>query len=145
VHGDFHLGQVIRTIENDWSLLDFEGEPARTIDERRAKASVLKDLAGMTRSFSYARGAALKSISPNQMTEEIEQDLATWEANAREAFLSAYRSIVRSAAARLVPTEISAFDAVLLAWEIDKALYEIAYELNNRPTWLDLPLQSLLA
>jgi len=145
VHGDFHLGQVIRTIENDWSLLDFEGEPSRTINERRAKASVLKDLAGMTRSFSYARGAALKSISPNQMTEEIEQDLATWEANAREAFLSAYRSIVRSAAARLVPTEISAFDAVLLAWEIDKALYEIAYELNNRPTWLDLPLQSLLA
>ncbi|MDQ3779413.1 MAG: hypothetical protein M3354_02530, partial [Chloroflexota bacterium] len=145
VHGDFHLGQVIRTTDNDWSLLDFEGEPARTIEERRAKTSVLKDLAGMTRSFSYARGAALKSISPDQVTVAISDDLVAWETNAREAFLAAYLSTVRPASVRLVPTEIVAFDAVVRAWEIDKALYEIAYELNNRPTWLDLPLQSLVA
>lgn len=144
VHGDYHLGQVIETADDDWAILDFEGEPARSIEQRRAKTTVLKDLAGMTRSFSYARGAALRAIADGDLPPTTVQRLGAWEMAARHAFLTAYKATVRAAPVRLVPDAPDEFDATLRALELEKALYEIDYEVNNRPTWLDLPIQSLL-
>ena len=144
VHGDYHLGQVLRTPDDDWVILDFEGEPARSIAERRAKTSPLKDVAGMLRSFGYARGAALRAVPEEGRTDEFARRLATWEVATRAAFLAGYRAEVEHAAAPVAPRDADAFLAAVTAWELDKAVYEIAYELGNRPDWLDLPLHALL-
>jgi len=145
VHGDYHLGQTLRTVRDDWTILDFEGEPARPIAERRAKTSPLKDVAGMLRSFGYARGVARRDAA---VTADLAAGgtavLADWEIEARAAFLDGYRSGIAGAPA-LVPTDPAAFAAALAAWELDKALYEVHYEHSNRPDWLDLPLAALLA
>ena len=142
VHGDYHLGQTMRTPDDDWVILDFEGEPARSIAERRAKTSPLKDVAGMLRSFGYARGAALRAAGERGRSPEVERFLWRWESATRIAFLAGYRSVARQRSG-LVP-EGASFDAATAAWELDKALYEIGYELGNRPDWLDLPLDALL-
>jgi len=145
VHGDYHLGQTLRTPDGDWCIIDFEGEPARSLAERRQRASVLKDVAGMLRSFAYARGvterAAEASPAPDR---ETKARLDAWESGARRAFLEGYRQALVAAAARFVPDDDEAFSRALAAWELDKALYEVAYEARNRPDWLDLPLRSLL-
>lgn len=139
VHGDYHLGQTLRTPDEDWVIIDFEGEPTRPIAERRQKTSALKDVAGMLRSFAYARGAAQRG----QVADAAA--LAAWEAASREAFLSGYREAVREAPVPLVPADDGDFKAALAAWELDKALYEVAYEVRNRPDWVELPLQSLVS
>lgn len=137
VHGDYHLGQVLRTPEGDWTILDFEGEPARPLAERLEKSSSLKDVAGMLRSLGYARGAAaLAGGDP--------ESLAVWETSARAAFLDGYAAVMDGAATPLVPAEPAAFGAALAAWELDKAAYEIRYELANRPDWLAIPLAALV-
>lgn len=138
VHGDYHLGQTLRTPQEDWVIIDFEGEPARPVAERRQKTSALKDVAGMLRSFAYARGAAERS------RVSASAPLASWEAEARQAFLDGYREAVREAPMALVPADDREFAAALAAWELDKALYEVAYEVRNRPDWVELPLRSLL-
>ncbi len=140
VHGDYHLGQTLRTVDDDWIILDFEGEPARTIEERRAKTSPLKDVAGMRRSFAYARATAVRSREGDRTAEQI---LARWEGAAEAAFLAAYRSAV-AAMHGLVPAEDRAFARALAAWELDKLLYEVQYEMSNRPEWLEIPLSALL-
>jgi trehalose synthase-fused probable maltokinase len=140
-HGDLHLGQTLRT-DNDWVILDFEGEPARPVEERRERASVLKDVAGMLRSFAYARGASALAI-PSEGREMAESRLQAWESAARGAYLAAYRQAVADSRTRLVPESEEGFARALRAWELDKALYEVAYEARNRPTWLAIPLAAL--
>jgi trehalose synthase-fused probable maltokinase len=140
-HGDFHLGQTLRT-ESDWVILDFEGEPARPVEERRQPASVLKDVAGMLRSFAYARGAASLAF-PEAGRTLAEPRLLAWESAARAAFLESYRQTVADARIVLVPEADDEFARALRAWELDKALYEVAYEARNRPTWLAIPLAAL--
>lgn len=137
IHGDYHLGQLLRTPDDDWMLLDFEGEPARTIAERRAKTSPLKDVADMLRSFGYARGMASRSPAADR------DRLAAWEDEARREFLAGYRGEVAGAPVPLVPAGDAAFAAAVAAWELDKASYEVRYELGNRPDWLDVPLSTL--
>lgn len=141
VHGDFHLGQVLRT-GHDWMLLDFEGEPARPLAERRAKTSALKDVAGMLRSFSYARAAA--SRAGESLDASRAGALAAWETASRAAFLAAYRAEIAGATAPIAPADEAAFRRACDAWELDKAVYEIAYERRNRPDWLEIPLAALL-
>jgi maltose alpha-D-glucosyltransferase / alpha-amylase len=145
VHGDYHLGQTLRTQDGDWAIIDFEGEPARSLAERQQRASALKDVAGMLRSFAYARGAAERGAEGSAAgAREVRGRLEAWESGARRAFLEGYRHALESAANRFVPDDGEAFARALAAWELDKALYEVAYEARNRPDWLELPLRSLL-
>ena len=145
VHGDYHLGQTLRTPDGDWAIIDFEGEPARPLAERRQRASVLKDVAGMLRSFAYVRGAAERTAEATPAAARGARGrLDVWESGARRAFLEGYRQALVGAAIRYVPDDDEAFARALAAWELDKALYEVAYEARNRPDWLELPLRSLL-
>lgn len=138
IHGDYHLGQVLRTPDDDWILLDFEGEPARTIEQRRAKTAPLKDVADMLRSFGYARGMAARSPGADH------DQLAAWEREARQAFLAGYRAEVAASAVPLVPSDDTSFARAVAAWELAKAIYEVRYELGNRPDWLGVPLSTLI-
>lgn len=140
VHGDYHLGQTLRTPEGDWTIVDFEGEPARPVAERREKLSALKDVAGMLRSFGYARGVAERATRSPQAGERLRR----WEAAAREAFVDGYRDAIGESSVPLVPEDEADFRCALAVWEVDKALYEIAYEARNRPGWIALPLRALL-
>lgn len=144
VHGDYHLGQTLRTLADDWAILDFEGEPARPLAERRAKTSPLKDVAGMLRSFGYAHGAALRALPPDNRAPGVTAVLTEWEARTRDAFLAGYRAETLDRGATFVPSNPIAFAAALAAWELDKAVYELAYELNNRPDWVEIPLAALV-
>jgi len=143
VHGDYHLGQVL-LVRNDFMIIDFEGEPARPLAERREKQSPLLDVAGMLRSFAYARRAALQRSTP-QSTEDCakwEALLEEWEKSARATFVGVYDELAR--ACHLYES----FDEVqplLRLFEIEKALYELRYELGNRPDWTVIPLRALAA
>jgi maltokinase len=130
-HGDFHLGQTLRA-DDDWVILDFEGEPARSLPERRRKRSPLRDVAGMLRSFSYAASTAqlLRGTEPPD----------GWEDRARSEFLTGYRSAIDPS---LVPSG-AALDKLLAVFELEKAVYELRYELNHRPEWLGIPVAGLL-
>jgi maltose alpha-D-glucosyltransferase/alpha-amylase len=142
VHGDYHLGQVLRA-EEDFVILDFEGEPGRTLAERRAKTSPLKDVAGMLRSFHYAARAALIAFEHTSPVsgEQLAPWASTWQHWVSRAFLSAYRETM--ADSPVLPPGTS-FDQLLDGLIIDKALYELAYELNNRPDWARIPLHALV-
>ena len=135
VHGDFHLGQVMRTDEG-WYVLDFEGEPARSIDERRRPSSALKDVAGMLRSLHYASMVAMF-----ERDEEHTNQAAAWEQRNREAFLAGY--LPKARAAGVVPDDQASTAVVLAAFETEKALYELAYEQAHRPDWARIPLAAL--
>ena len=138
IHGDYHLGQVLRT-EEDFVILDFEGDPAQAISERRARQSPLKDVAGMIRSFGYAAYAALFAFgvhAPHDYTA-LEPWSGTWEYWAADAFLKGY---LAGAGGGLLPRDPRARDALLSAFTLDKALRELAYELHNRPDWVRVPL-----
>jgi maltose alpha-D-glucosyltransferase/alpha-amylase len=143
VHGDYHLGQTLRTQDGDWTILDFEGEPARSLTERRQRTSALKDVAGMLRSFSYARGAAERAANVNE-DDLASSRLRQWETRARQAFLEGYQQALGTTAVPLAPDTEDAFSRALAAWELDKALYEVGYEARNRPDWIELPLRALL-
>jgi maltose alpha-D-glucosyltransferase/alpha-amylase len=142
VHGDYHLGQVLR-VRGDYVILDFEGEPARPLAERRAKQSPLKDLAGMLRSFSYAAYAALLSHVARRPEDvaRIEPWARLWERSTGAEFLRAYRDT--AGAARFIPMGDAAFGTLLHAFLLDKALYEMQYELDSRPAWVRIPLWGL--
>jgi maltokinase len=130
-HGDYHLGQALWTRES-WVILDFEGEPARPIIDRRLKRSPLRDVAGMLRSFAYAASAA-----------ELERGVEPpdgWEQRARDSFLLGYLSEVDSA---LIPAG-SSFERLLAVFELEKAVYELRYELDNRPTWVRIPVAGIV-
>jgi maltokinase len=131
-HGDYHLGQVMLT-ERGWVILDFEGEPARPLPERRQKRSPLRDVAGMLRSFSYV-AAAGDILGTRTMPED-------WEGRARAAFLEGYFREVDPA---LLPPGQESTDKLLSVFELEKAVYELNYEINNRPDWVGIPVQSIL-
>jgi maltose alpha-D-glucosyltransferase/alpha-amylase len=141
IHGDYHLGQVLRT-EEDFVILDFEGEPARPIEERRIKQSPLKDVAGMMRSYSYAAYAALFAFTTHTPDDYalLEKWADTWQRWAADAFLGAYETTVGNA---LLAPNRAAWRPLLDAFILDKALYELGYELNNRPDWVRIPLMGI--
>jgi len=142
VHGDFHLGQVLWS-EGDFYILDFEGEPTRPLDERRKKESPLKDVAGMLRSFSYAAYAGLfiRAAGRPDEVERLEPWARTWSRWAGASFLKGYFAV--TAGAPFVPADLAQRAAMLDVFLIDKALYELNYELNNRPDWVRIPLRGL--
>jgi maltokinase len=131
-HGDYHLGQTMLT-DRGWVILDFEGEPARPLPERRRKRSPLRDVAGMLRSFAYAASAA-----------EIQRGAAApegWEERTRAAFLDGYFETVDS---WLLPHGQDAVAKLLSVFELEKAVYELRYELNNRPDWVGIPVAGIV-
>ncbi|MGB7549364.1 MAG: alpha-amylase family glycosyl hydrolase, partial [Terracidiphilus sp.] len=158
IHGDYHLGQTLRTggsstekgaESGDFILLDFEGEPARSLAERRQKQSPLKDVAGMIRSFSYAAFAGLDqylSANPELAHSAASDRLAAWallwQNSASSEFLRAYRETIAAKPA-LLPSPQQC-QALLGAYLLEKALYELLYELNHRPAWLHIPLAGIL-
>ncbi len=144
IHGDYHLGQVL-SVKNDFVILDFEGEPTRPLQERRAKDSALKDVAGMLRSYSYAAQAGLMNYAARR--PESVASLAGWgrfwEQSVSASFLRAYRA--EAGGASFLPKDVTGFKALLEAYLLDKALYELNYELENRPAWVRIPLASIAA
>jgi len=142
IHGDYHLGQVLFT-GKDFMIIDFEGEPARTLGERRLKRSALRDVAGMLRSFHYAAYCALKRHARNQPQDSalLEPWLQSWNGFAGGTFLGAYRR--RLGNSPLLPQDEGDFSVLLEAFVLDKALYELGYELNNRPGWASIPLKGI--
>ncbi len=130
-HGDYHLGQTMLR-DSGWTILDFEGEPARSLLERRRKRSPLRDVAGMLRSFAYAASASelLRGVpAPDG-----------WEQQARTGFLEAYLETVDQS---LLPAGRPATDKLLAIFELEKAVYELRYELNNRPDWVPIPVAGI--
>lgn len=142
IHGDYHLGQVMFT-PRDWMILDLEGEPARSLEDRRAKQSPLRDMAGMLRSFDYAALAALfeRTELDSEEWKRLEPWADAWEAAARERFSSGY--LARSHEGRFLPADRDDLVVMLDVFEIDKALYELGYELSHRPDWLRIPLKGI--
>ncbi|MFO0698228.1 MAG: hypothetical protein U0236_03280 [Nitrospira sp.] len=139
-HGDYHLGQVLKTDEG-FIVIDFEGEPARPLEERRAKMCPLRDVAGMLRSFNYAAQTTLKRQQP--VSDRDVAIMAEWEAEARKAFLDGYRSSATPGQASFLPASWQDTHRVIQVYELDKALYELRYEMRNRPDWLSIPLQGI--
>lgn len=148
-HGDYHLGQVLQT-GSDFVVLDFEGEPARTLAERRAKHCPLKDVAGLLRSFNYAAYAVLYQVwedrsSNEEEKAELESWALAWEELARDAFLEGYCATTADhTGPRFMPANADAFRQVVAVFELEKAIYELNYEFNNRPAWIPIPARGLL-
>jgi trehalose synthase-fused probable maltokinase len=130
-HGDFHLGQTLLH-EEDWVIIDFEGEPARSLPERRRKRSPLRDVAGMLRSFAYV-SSAVEHLRGVEAPPE-------WEARARAEFLEGYLGAVDPT---IVPPGPEAFERLLSVFELEKAVYELRYELTMRPDWVPIPVTGI--
>jgi maltokinase len=139
VHGDYHLGQVLRT-DGGWYVLDFEGEPARPLEERTRPSSPLRDVAGMVRSFHYAVEVALRDYGYAD-DPAARSSGGDWEVRCTDAFLSGYGSAEGIDA--LLPPGAEDQRAVLDAFLLDKAVYEVGYELAHRPSWVDIPLAAV--
>ncbi|MHB1700249.1 MAG: maltose alpha-D-glucosyltransferase [Acidobacteriaceae bacterium] len=159
IHGDYHLGQVLR-VDGDYVILDFEGEPARSLADRRRKQSPLKDVAGMLRSYSYAAFAGVLAFEETRVRESrgeskgggrdsaaaeaagLRNCARAWEKGMREAFLRGYWKAAGSA--KIVPEDPKEAQRLLNAYLLEKAMYELLYELNNRPAWAQIPLAGIL-
>jgi len=144
IHGDYHLGQVLRS-RGDYTILDFEGEPARTLAARRAKQSPLKDVAGMLRSFSYGAYAALNAFAEGRPEEAKNLELwaGLWQNAVSTEFLRAYGIAIDATNPHLIPQPPQA-QLLLHAYLLEKALYELLYELDNRQTWVRIPLAGIV-
>jgi maltose alpha-D-glucosyltransferase/alpha-amylase len=144
VHGDLHLGQML-VVKGDAYLIDFEGEPARPLQERRAKYSPFKDVSGVLRSFDYAAAMAMRNAQSADTSPEAaaaRQHVAeTYLSQARAAFLDGYKHATGDVAH--VWKDAKGEAAALALFTLEKAAYEVAYEAENRPTWLSVPLQGL--
>jgi maltose alpha-D-glucosyltransferase/alpha-amylase len=136
IHGDFHLGQTLKT-HDGFVIIDFEGEPARPLAERRRKHAALKDAAGMLRSFDYAVETALPGDANVRTRGRLLGGM-------RQAFLDRYLETAASAGTTAIPVDRTAIDRWLTFFEFEKALYELLYEINNRPDWVPIPLRALL-
>ncbi len=141
LHNDYHLGQVL-LVQNDWVITDFEGEPSRTIEERAQKQSALKDVAGMLRSFDYAMHAAVFDyiVKRPDAREAVESAGRAWRADASAAFLTGYDDV--AAKAGLVGAN-EASRGLLELFILQKAVYELKYEVDNRPDWVRIPIAGL--
>ena len=141
IHGDYHLGQVLATAD-DFAIIDFEGEPVRSIAERRQKQLALRDVAGMIRSFHYASCAAATAARASARDPaNVDRWTRSWYAWSSVAFLIAYRKTAGTPS--FLPSTPEAFERLLAGCLLEKAIYELRYELNNRPDWVYLPLTSL--
>jgi len=142
IHGDYHLGQVLR-VKTDFVILDFEGEPARSIEGRRTKHSPLKDVAGMLRSFNYAAWAALMKYSSRRPEDQarLEPWAHLWDRSVSAEFLHAYDETMTDS--QLIPSDSSPVWALLDLYLLEKAFYELLYELNSRPDWVKIPLMGI--
>ena len=145
-HGDYHLGQVLRDEAGEFHVIDFEGEPAKSIAERREPHSPLRDVAGMLRSFVYAAATLERELPEGKSADadtlgrhRVRADL--WERAARDAFLEAYFA---AAPSRILPDTPERAAALLALFEAEKVFYELAYEVNNRPAWAWIPLRGIL-
>jgi maltose alpha-D-glucosyltransferase/alpha-amylase len=144
VHGDYHLGQVLYT-GKDFIVLDFEGEPARSLTERRMKRSPLRDVAGMMRSFHYAAYAALwqRRTFRAEDVAFLEPWAEAWAMWVARLYLQTYKEIVANAP--FFPADPIAAEVLMNALLLEKATYEVVYELNNRPNWVVLPIRGIRA
>jgi maltose alpha-D-glucosyltransferase / alpha-amylase len=147
-HGDYHLGQVLYT-GKDFVIIDFEGEPARPLSERRIKRSPLRDVAGMLRSFHYATYAALSTretrdgtITPGDIRTSLEPWARLWHLWVSAVFLKRYREVASHAS--FLPRSSEELRVLLDAYILEKAVYELGCELNNRPDWVHLPLHGIV-
>jgi maltose alpha-D-glucosyltransferase/alpha-amylase len=141
IHGDYHLGQILYT-GKDFVILDFEGEPARPLSERKLKRSALRDVAGMMRSFQYAAYSAL--WQPAMRTEDVpflERWADLWYRQISSLFLQTY--LKTTLEALFIPKSADDLQILLEAYLLDKAVYEIGYELNNRPDWVVIPIRGI--
>jgi maltose alpha-D-glucosyltransferase/alpha-amylase len=145
IHGDYHLGQVLYT-GDDFMIIDFEGEPARPLSERRQKGSPLQDVAGMLRSFHYAAYAAFFYATDHPDRSPHAGDLEAWARYwhlwVSVAYLQTYLEVADGAS--FIPADRNELKALLDSYLLSKAVYELGYELNNRPHWVAIPLQGIL-
>jgi maltose alpha-D-glucosyltransferase/alpha-amylase len=147
-HGDYHLGQVLRTPDGRFMIIDFEGEPARPLAERRGRQSPLRDVAGMLRSFAYAAATAATVVPPAIPRSSMEARAGRWLRDVRKSFLAGYLAerdepAGRAGASRVLPSSRAAIGSLTSLFEIEKVFYELRYELNNRPTWVWIPLRGI--
>ncbi len=142
-HGDYHLGQVI-VVQNDFFIVDFEGEPSRPLAGRRAKSSPLRDVAGMIRSFDYAAAAAVRHLAETRpaAAPRMMQLAEAWRQRAVDGFRAAYRKTMRGCAA--YPASKKQARQMTAFFILEKAVYEVSYELANRPSWVDIPLEGVI-
>ena len=142
-HGDYHLGQVL-WVENDYVILDFEGEPARSVAERRSKDSPLRDVAGLLRSWNYAAYVGLFHFTQDRPDDlnTLEPWAVNWAHWVSARFLAGY--LETAAGASFLPDESSKLEALLQFYVLEKALYELCYEINHRPNWVRIPLMGIL-
>jgi maltose alpha-D-glucosyltransferase/alpha-amylase len=147
-HGDYHLGQVLYT-GNDFVIIDFEGEPARPLTERRIKRPGLRDVGSMLRSFHYAAEVARIDLAQRGVTEpdsEAFRDLEAWATFWQRWMSAAFvRGYLRAAEPPVLPEDDTAIQQLLTAYLLDKAIYEIGYELGSRPDLVDIPLRGVLS
>jgi maltose alpha-D-glucosyltransferase/alpha-amylase len=150
IHGDYHLGQVLTT-GKDFVIIDFEGEPARPLSERRLKRSPLRDVAGMVRSFHYAACVALfalkdRGLAPGEL-QRLDPWARFWHDRVSRAFLEGYDDTMQAAVAaggpRLLPRAAEDRRLLLDVLVLEKALYELRYELETRPEWVRIPIEGL--
>jgi maltose alpha-D-glucosyltransferase/alpha-amylase len=137
-HGDLHLGQVIRSATGEFLVIDFEGEPARPLAERRARHSPLRDVAGMLRSFAYAAAEGSKASDPGTGGARASR----WENGTRGAFLRGYFAEQKGRAG-LLPRSRGNIESLLRLFEAEKIFYELQYELDHRPDWVWIPLRGV--
>lgn len=145
IHGDLHLGQVLHT-GKDFYIIDFEGEPQRPLSQRRLKTLGLRDVAGMIRSYHYAMVMANQQVAQSGLDEETRSYLAEW-AHAMHrwisaSFLEGYLGSVEGSS--VIPTDPTHVRRLLDGFVVEKAAYELEYELNNRPDWVEIPLEGIL-
>jgi len=144
IHGDLHLGQIL-VVQNDFYIIDFEGEPARSLAERRAKGSPVRDVAGMLRSFDYAAGATLNRLAEQDPdgVGRVRADAEAWNKLIQETFMTSYAQAIAGCSSW--PADPAGVDRLLKLFLLEKVLYEIRYEVANRPAWLRIPLAGLSA
>ncbi len=149
IHGDYHLGQVLRTVSEggggggDFMIIDFEGEPARSLEERREKHSPLRDVASMLRSFAYVAATLAMSVEKTIDAPTRELRTARWERDVRAAYLAGYLGEPEDDSPDILPEEPSSVRQLIALFEAEKVFYELTYELNNRPTWAGIPMRGI--
>ncbi|MHB1265598.1 MAG: maltokinase N-terminal cap-like domain-containing protein [Gemmatimonadaceae bacterium] len=141
LHGDYHLGQLLHSAGGEFMIIDFEGEPSRPLAHRRRKASPLRDVAGMLRSFAYAAATLAAESTADMATREVAT--GRWERAVRAAFLEGYLGERDEEASDFLPEDPGHVQALVSLFEMEKVFYELAYELNNRPAWMGIPLRGI--